>query len=233
MSAREEILAGTYKDTAAGVAALRAAGGTSDVDKLFASFVGYASVHWNYAAQSGKQTAEDLLDGEGTKNVACGTLRSALIILLRDMQLKVNVVDLNDRFLSKPSLSCFDPKVKGNVGDYGSAIFDAACHFSSHYFLETGGKYYDPCLMATYSNSNGPIGHKTSLVLNSGPDWLRKVGSGRSFYILKLVPAKTVPGFGEVWHMLTPAECKIAGVLTAKQMQAVKADPDVMAGKLL
>jgi hypothetical protein len=97
--------------------------------------------------------------------------------------------------------------------------------------VETDGKFYDPCLMAVYANSKGPIAHKTSLIRNSNN--LRKDGKGRSLVILKLLPGRSVPGFGEVWEILLPAECKRAGVLTAQDFQALKTDPDVMAGQLL
>jgi hypothetical protein len=100
--------------------------------ELFAGFVGYASAHWSYAAQSGAQKAPDLLDGEGTKMVACGTQREALKIIMRDdLKLTARNADINERFLTKPSLQCFDAKVKGNVGNHGSTTFDLACHFST------------------------------------------------------------------------------------------------------
>jgi hypothetical protein len=60
--------------------------------------------------------------------------------------------------------------------------------------------------MAVYSNGEGPIAHKTSLIKNSNN--LRKAGSGKSLVILKLLPGRTVHGFGEVWEILLPAECK-------------------------
>jgi hypothetical protein len=41
-----------------------------------------------------------------------------------------------------------------------------------------------------------------------------------------------VPGFGEVWEMV-PDECKRKGVLTSQDCQALKSDPDVVAGQLL
>ena len=232
MSARQDILDGKYKTSPSGVAAARAAGGAGAMADLFAGFVGYASAHWSYAAQSGAQKAPDLLDGEGTKMVACGTLREALKIIMRDdLKLTARNADINERFLTKPSLQCFDAKVKGNVGNHGSATFDLACHFSTHYFVETEGKFYDPCLMAVYAMSDGPIAHKTSLIKNSNN--LRKAGKGRSLVILKLLPGRTVPGFGEVWELLVPEECKRKGVLTPQDFQALKSDPDVVAGQLL
>jgi hypothetical protein len=142
MSARQEILNGKFKESPSGLEALRAASGSGAMAELFAGFVGYAGAHWSYAAQSGAQKAPDLLDGDGSKNVACGTLREALKIMMReDLALTVRNADINERFLTKPSLRCFDSKVKGNVGNHGSTTFDLACHFSTHYFVETGGKY--------------------------------------------------------------------------------------------
>ncbi len=232
MSARQDILSGKFKDTPAGLEAFRAAGGAGATADLFAGFVGYASAHWSYAAQPGAQKAPELLEGDGAKTVACGTLREAIKIMMReDLQLTARNADINERFLTKPSLSCFDPKVKGNVGNHGSPNFNLACHFSTHYFVETGGKYYDPCLKAVYASESGPIAHKTSLVKNSNN--MRKAGTGRSLIILKLLPGRSLPGFGEVWEILTPAECKAQGVLSAQDLQALKADPDIMAGKLL
>jgi molybdopterin biosynthesis enzyme MoaB len=50
---------------------------------------------------------------------------------------------------------------------------------------------------------------------------------------VRCVLGRTVPGFGEVWEMLTPVECKCHAVLSAQQLQALKSDLDIMAGKLL
>jgi len=232
MSARQDILNGKFKDSATAKAALRAAGGTGGTAELFASFVGYAAENWNYSAQSGAQTAAGLLAGEGTKNVACGTLREALKIMMReDLSLTAVNTDINEYFLTKHGLTCFDPKVKGNVGNHGENKFDLACHFSTHYFVETGGKYYDACLTAVYGSPDGPIGHRTRLVMGSIN--LRKAGTGPSFVVFRQIPGRTVPGFGTVWEILTPAECKKSGVLSATDLQALKNDPDVKVGKLL
>ena len=78
MSARQEILDGKFKTSPSAVAALRAAGGAGTTPELFASFVGYACAQWSYAAQSGAQKAQDLLDGDGAKTVACGLVGSAI-----------------------------------------------------------------------------------------------------------------------------------------------------------
>lgn len=232
MSARQDILDGKFKDSPAGKAALRAAGGTGAAADLFAGFVGYAGANWHYSAQSGAQTAPALLAGDGTKNVACGTLREALKIMMReDLKLTAANADINEYFLTKPGLECFDPKVKGNVGNLGATAFNLACHFSTHYFVESGGKFYDACLTAVYNNKDGPIAHRTRLIIGSTN--LRKAGTGLALVILKQLMGRTVPGFGTVWEILTPAECKRAGVLSAQDLQALKNDPDVKAGKLL
>jgi len=231
MSARSDILAGKYKTSAAAAGALRAAGGTGATAELFASFVGYANACWSYAAQPGGQTAAALLAGDGNKTIACGTIREALKLMLRE-DLKLTDVanaDINEYFVSKPGLACFDPKVTGNVGNHGRGTFNAGCHFSTHYFLSTGGKFYDPCLMAVYSSLSGPIGERTRQIPNG--QGLRKAGQGRALVIFHLLAGRTVPGFGSVWEILKLEECKAA--LTAAELQTVKNDPDVKAAKVL
>ena len=116
----------------------------------------------------------------------------------------------------------------GNVGNHGKATYDVACHFSTHYFVEAGNDFFDPCLMAVYKSIDGPIGHKTRLVLGSP---LRKAGTGKALVILNLLPGRSTPGFGEVWEILLPAEWKT--VLKREELQALKNDPDVKAAKLL
>jgi hypothetical protein len=231
MSARADILSGKFKGTPVAADALRKAGGTGADAELFASFVGYANATWSYAAQPGGQTAQALLDGDGAKNVACGTLREAFKLMLReDLNLPdVANADINEYFLTKPDLQCFDPKVKGNVGNHGKNSFELACHFSTHYFVRTGGKYLDPCLMSAYTSTDGPIAHRTKLVVNSVG--VRKAGTGAALVILHLLTGRSVPGFGSVWEILLPSECKTT--LTAAELAALKNDPDVKAAKLL
>ncbi len=234
MSARKDINDGKFKDSPTGKAALRTAGGTGETAKLFASFVGYANAKWSYSAQSGGQSAKGLLDSDGPMNAACGTLREAFKIMLReDLQLNtVTNADINGRFITKPGLKCFDTKVKGNLGNYGKQTFDLGCHFSSHYFVKVANKFYDPCLMAVYTTLEGPIAHKTRPVQGTYPP-LRKAGTGKALIILSIVPGRTLPGFGEVWQILLPAECKRKGVLTPDNLKKLKRDPDVVSSKLL
>lgn len=230
MTARQDILSRKFLDSASGAAAKRAAGSSGQMADVFGSFVGYASANWNYAAQPGGQTAAGLLDGTGPATVACGTIREALKLVLReDLQLKdVQNADINGYFLTKPQLSCFDAKVKGNVGNHGGHSFDLACHFSSHFFLSTGGKFYDPCLVSVYTSDKGPVAHNTRLLAGQG---LRKAGLGTALIIVHLLAGRSVPGFGSVWEIVTPQECKKA--LTAAEFNFVKNDPDVKLGKLL
>ncbi|HEX9564923.1 MAG TPA: hypothetical protein VF981_13160 [Gemmatimonadaceae bacterium] len=229
MSARKDILDGKFRNSPAGSEALRKAGGGT-LAEHFASFVGYANATWHYAAQPGGLTATSLLDGDGQQNVACGTLREAFKIILRDdLGIGVANADINEYFLTKPGLQCFDPRVKGNVGNFGRGTFDVACHFSTHYFVQAEGKYLDPCLMSVYSSVNGPIAHRTRPIQGSAGS-LRKAGTGLALVILRL-QQRQVPGFGSVWEILLPAECKKA--VAAKDLQALKNDPDIKAGKLL
>ena len=234
MTARADIQAGKFKDAPAAIAALRAAG-TGPMADLFASFVGYASVNWNYAATSGTQTAHDLLTGDGPKNVACGTLREALKIMVRGdfTAHPAENADINGFFLTKPGLACFDPKVKGNVGNRGATTFNLCCHFSTHYFMKVGAKFYNPCLTAVYTDIDGPVAHKTRVIQGVN---MRKAGTtgksgwGKAIIFIRVIPGKTVPGFQSVYEILTPAECKTA--LSPLEFAALKKDPDVMAAKL-
>jgi hypothetical protein len=231
MSAREDILSGKFQKSPAGQLAHTKAGGTGAVADLFASFVGYANATWNYAAQAGGQTAQGLLDGDGKKSAACGTVREALKTLLRDDLHLTDVKneDINEYFLTKPGLECFDSQVKGNVGNHGKMTFDLACHFSTHYFVSTGGKHYDPCLMAVYTSQDGPIAHRTKVIKDT-EGALRKAGTGRSLLILNLLRGRAVPGFGSVWEILLPSECK--AVLPRNQFESLKNDQDVKNARL-
>lgn len=231
MSARADILAGTNNTAAAALTARRAAGDGAMAD-LFVNFVGYASTNWTYAAQPGAQTAADLLAGDGPKTVACATLREALRTLVaEELGLEVSRTDINSYFLTKPGLQCFDLRVKGNVGNFRSTTYTLACHFSTHYFIKVADRYYDPCLTAVYTTDKGPVLHETRPINNLGGTlMMRKAGAGRALILLRLLRGATVPGFGSVWEILTPADCKTA--LSAIELTALKKDPDVLAAKL-
>lgn len=231
MSARADILAGKFAKSPAGSAALTKAGGVGPVATLFAGFVGYANATWSYSAQSGGQTAANALSGDGPKSLACGTIREALKLMLReDLGLTdVANADINEYFITKPGLECFDPKVKGNLGNHGSQNFGLGCHFSTHYFLSTGGKFYDPCLMAVYSGERQPIGETTKLVTGC-PGGLRSAGTGKDLIILHLLAGRSLPGFGSVWEILTPKECKTA--LAKNELAWVMNDFTVKASKV-
>jgi hypothetical protein len=230
MSARSDILSGKFRGSTAGAEAARKAGGTGALAELFGSFVGYANATWRYAAQPGGLTAQSLLDGDGQKDVACGTLREAFKTMVRDdLGVSAMNADINEYFLTKPDLKCFDDRVKGNVGNFGSGTYNLACHFSTHYFVQAEGRYLDPCLMAAYSSNDGPIAHRTKPIQGVAGA-LRKSGTGRTMVILRLVQ-RAVPGFGSVWEILTPAECKKA--LSSKDLDALRNDTDIKAGKLL
>lgn len=230
MSARDDIIAGKFKDSLEWKVALHAAGGTGGgaTATLFANFVGYASASWDYAAKG--NTAKDILTGDGRKFVACGTLREMLMLLFRE-ELNLTVSPQQEsHFLCKPSLRCFDSKVKGNVGDHGKPTFDVATRFNEHYFCETGGRFYDPCLMAVYQSKEGPVGQRLKPI-NGGAGELYKAGTGKALVILHLLRNRPVPGFDSVWEILLPAECK--KVLDQRNLQAVKDDLDVKVSGLI
>jgi hypothetical protein len=196
------------------------------VDLLFENFLQYASANWNYSAQSGKQTAADLLSGTGSKNVACGTLREAFKLLIRnELNLQAENQDINGYFISKPTLKCFDNKVTGNIANPGSGFFNLGCHFSTHYFVKSEGKYYDPCLSTTYSSATEPILITTNLVMAFTGGSLRYGGTGKSTVILRLIPGKTVPGFGSTWELFSLAKDNLSKKLTTKEYAALKATP--------
>lgn len=194
------------------------------LDMLFENFLAYASANWNYSAQSGKQTAMDLLSGSGAKNVACGTLREAFKLLVRE-QLKLEAAneDINGYFITKPTLKCFDTKVTGNMANPGSHVFNLGCHFSAHYFVKCGGKYYDPCLNTTYARADEPILMRSSPVPNAMT--LRYAGSGRAVVLLRQLLGQSVTGFGTTWEVYSVTKDDLGRHLTPKEYAAAKAAP--------
>lgn len=216
-SAREEILkdafgSGTFKST----------GAISEdkMDTLFICFVHYAGRNWNYVAQSGAITPAQLLDGSGPKGVDCGKLRGALKILIQEQwgEGSATNADINDNFITKPGLKCFDPKVSGNICLVGSMLFNMGCHFSTHYFINACGKYYDACLQAMYQTLEEPIRIKTKPVMlglrvGGGP------GTGSPCFVIRSVP-KPVPGFGSYWEFIMFQD--LAKKLTKEQLAAAK-----------
>ena len=219
MSAQAEILANKHD-------ILKEKGSVPDavlVEHLFENFLQYASANWTYSATSGKQTAPDLLAGSGAKTVACGTLREALKILIRE-QLKLEAKNASqNRFISRPNLKCFDSKVTGNMGKPGSNDFSLGCFWSEHYFLESGGKFYDPCLSAIYAREDGPILARTTNVPNA--THIVYAGFGRSTILMRSLPNRTAPGFGGVWEVFPIDKNEIKKLLNAKEYAAVKLIP--------
>jgi len=245
MSAQSDILSGKFKSThAAGQAKRAAAGGNADLVELFANFVGYAAANWNYVASPGSLKAQNLLASSGAQQPACGTLREALMILIKEeLKIPCQEAKVPSNFMTKPGLECFDPKVKGNVGNNGAkspSQYGLACVFSKHFFLSANGKYYDPCLKAVYTSENGPVaGVLQNINGNIGlgrknPPMMR-VGNGRSLIIRMnerySTPQEKVPGFGSTWKILLPKECK--DVLDAEGWKLFKKDPFVKASGLL
>jgi hypothetical protein len=246
MSARADILSGKFKLTPAAQQAKRAAySGDAELKELFTNFVGYAAENWDYAAQPGKMTAGELLEGHGRKSPACGTLREALMTLIKD-ELNINDVapaSVEGKFLVKTGLECFDPKVKGNVGNYGARSpdqYSVGCVFSGHYFLRCKGKYYDPCMKSVYTVENGPVAGKLELInkplgLGHKNPLMFTVGNGRSLIVLMSenhsVQKTTVPGFAGTWAILLPKEWK--DVLDKEGWKLFQKDPVIKASGLL
>ena len=61
-------------------------------------------------------------------------------MLREDLHLtNVANADINEYFVTKPGLEYFESRITGSVGNHGRETFTAGCHFSTHYFLSTGG----------------------------------------------------------------------------------------------
>lgn len=217
MSAKAEIL--THKHDI--LKQKNIVGNAKIIDLLFENFLDYASANWNYSAQSGNQTAPDLLNGNGRKNVACGTLREAFKLLIRnELNLEAANEDINGYFITKPTLKCFDPNVHGNIANPGSTNFNLGCHFSAHYFVKSQGKYYDPCLTATYSRAEEPILIRTSPI--AGTVNMRCGGTGAAMIVLRQIPNRVVPGFGTTWELFSLAKDDLKKKLTPQEYAAAK-----------
>jgi hypothetical protein len=195
-------------------------------DALFDNFITYAAANWQYLAQPGAQKAEDALNSDGPASLACGTIREALKIMFKEvLGLAAQNEDINGYFISKPGLKNFDSRVTGNLFSETGQVLGA--HFSTHYFLKCGSKWYDPCLMASYATKEGPIHAKTQLVGNppiKSVLGLKKSGSGHSLTFFKM-EQRAVPGFGSVWKTVKPKDLKAA--LTKLDWETAKLDPDV------
>lgn len=194
-------------------------------DALFENFITYASANWQYLAQPGAQKAEDALASDGPASLACGTIREALKIMFKEvLDLTAQNEDINGYFISKPGLKNFDSRVTGNLFSETGQVLGA--HFSTHYFLKCGSKWYDPCLMSQYASKEGPIHAKTTIVGTSFKSVLgwRKSGSGPSLTFFKL-EQRLVPGFGTTWKTFKPKDFKAA--LTKQDWEIAKTDPEL------
>ena len=136
MSARDDIL--RFKHDIHAMQKNYAISPTILADALFENYVEYAKENWDYAAHAGGLKFETLLTGTGHQTVACGTLKSALKTMFKEDLGREDAIDasLNERFISKPDLHCFDEKVTGNMRNRGSWNFNSGCCFSSHHFVQ-------------------------------------------------------------------------------------------------
>jgi hypothetical protein len=224
MSARENIL--QFKHDIRAMQKESALSRMVLADALFENFVDYAVANWDYGASSGGLTADVLLSGTGRKTVACGTLREALKKMFRDDLNRQDVADADlGHFISKPDLHCFDPKVKGNLGNRGSGMFNLGCLFSGHWFLACGDKFYDPCLQATYMSKEEPIFQKTTRVgtLAQSVPGVEYAGLGKATILLRKIPNKTLPGFGDVFEIIKLNE--VTTVFSGEDLRRIRATP--------
>jgi hypothetical protein len=146
----------TILSTPVDVNALRDSGAPRErlLDGAFSNLVSYASKNWSYTA-SGKEGGEALLAGTATK-APCGGIATALkLVFINSLGVPAKEIDyirVTGYLWTGPTYLCFDPKVKGNLrrletpGQYGNG-----CIFNEHYYLQCGGKYYDPCLSVSYA----------------------------------------------------------------------------------
>ena len=200
------------------------------VDHLFENFMLYATANWNYAASG---TTGDLLATTGPKTVACDNLATAFASLIKiaDDKLKPERSSKN-WFITRPELKCFDTKVKGNMGNPGALVaanFNLGCHFSAHYFVKCGDKYYDPCLASTYGSEDGPVSMQTRIVQNS--DNLRFAGTGRTIILLK-PKQMVIPGFSSVFEILSIYKDNLKKILSTKDYEAAKKNQTLVAAGL-
>lgn len=195
-------------------------------DALFTNFIEYAAKNWQYNAINGANTAEDALNSSGVASLACGTIRDALKIMFKDvLGLIAQNEDINYYFITKPGLKNFDNRVTGNLFSETGQVLGA--HFSAHYFLKCGSKWYDPCLMAQYMTKEGPVHAKTlnvGIPQSRSVHGLKKAGTGHSLTFFKL-DQRPVPGFGSTWKTVKPKDLKAA--LTKQDWELAKLDPDV------
>ena len=203
------------------------------VDHLFENFMLYATANWNYGAAG---APGDLLGTSGSKTVACDNLAGAFTSLIKiaDDKLKPNPGGrpYKNWFISRPELKCFDRKVTGNMGNpgaIGATNFNLGCHFSAHYFVKFGDKYYNPCLSTTYGREDGAVFMQTNLVM--GSDNLRYAGTGKSIILLKQ-KQMAVPGFTSVFEIFSIFKDDIKKSLTPKDYDAAKRNPALRAAGL-
>ena len=227
MTAREEIL--SNKNDILKLKAEKKLDQQGLADKLFENFVIHAKANWKYAAQPGAQKAADALNGTGAATLACGTIREALKIMFRDeLDATAANEDINSYFLSKPGLKNFDSVVTGNVFDETGMGASLACHFSTHYFLKLGIKWYDPCMTSQYVTREGPV-HAYTKNVGLPPQntigTLKKAGSGTSLMLFQLQPGRSVPGFGSVWKIVKLKDLKT--LLSKGEYDKAKLDPDL------
>ena len=229
-----------FSDNPVASATLQNYGQQNDpIDILFSNFVAYAAANWSYRTTS-DTTAEGLINGTGGVITACATIANAFRLLINmyfsdvvESGISLDSSTGKSHFLVKPGLKCFDPKVIGNIGNFGATTaneFGVATYFPNHYLAKVGIKYYDPCLMASYIAPDGPILEHTKDISfgRRNPGGIKKVGKG-PFLKFLMVEQKPVPGFSTRLLLLLPKELK--GLLDKDGVAILKKDVDVKVGR--
>ena len=175
------------------------------LDSAFSNLVNYARKNLSYSA-SGKEGGEALLAGTAT-SVPCGGIATALkLVFINGLGVpdkEVEYIRITGYLWTGPTYLCFDPKVKGNLrkletpGQYGNG-----CIFNEHYYLQCDGKYYDPCLSASYAMRDQSIklrfsGKDTQFSLGNSKLLVTPDKSTGMLYL----PNEPVPGFQGSWAM--------------------------------
>jgi hypothetical protein len=167
--------------------------GAALADEIFSNFLIYAKAHWSYVA-SAQAGGEDVLSGRAVA-FPCGGIANALKIVFQSFfgDSPTEFIRITGYLITKPTYSCFDAKVTGNVKSAGiTDDWDGSCIFNEHYFLKYANQYYDPCMTTKYALQDEVIETR-----------LKKVGSAPILvstdlnhpYIYAFNSTKNVPGF--------------------------------------
>lgn len=104
---------------------------------------------------------------------------------------------------TKPTYSCFDPKVVGNVRGLRDRSYRNGCIFNEHYYLRWRTKFYDPCMSSAYPVRDACVKERFigGRVYMVGADRKALMTSDRRSLLLYM-PKESVAGFRGAWCMM-------------------------------